>query len=189
MPFIFTGKQNDVAYCSLNSFGEFVLTMADWLIKTTVSPATKEQRDLLFQKMKAAGYELDSDKKKLVKLDGSDSSNDLPNQSNGVCHLANEGSGEDKKVDLEKEMHAFATLELEPLKIYDADAGISITMHQLYRCAEHFFKVGMYANNPVTAADRGIADEIIFALNALGKEKMICYDKEIEWIRNKVKKG
>lgn len=55
--------------------------------------------------------------------------------------------------------------------------------------AKHFFELGMRVNNPITASDRGIVDEIIFALNALGKEKMICYDKEIEWLRNKVKKG
>jgi hypothetical protein len=40
----------------------------------------------------------------------------------------------------------------------------------------------------MSAADRGIVDEIIFALNALSEEKMISYDKEIEWLRNKVKK-
>lgn len=34
----------------------------------------------------------------------------------------------------------------------------------------------------MSAADRGIIDEIIFALNTLGKEKMISYDKEIEWL-------
>ena len=34
----------------------------------------------------------------------------------------------------------------------------------------------------MSAGDRGIIDEIIFALNTLGKEKMISYDKEIEWL-------
>ena len=34
----------------------------------------------------------------------------------------------------------------------------------------------------MSAADRGIVDEIIFALNTLGSEKMISYDKEIEWL-------
>ena len=33
------------------------------------TPATKEQRDFLFQKMKDAGYEWDEDKKELKKLD------------------------------------------------------------------------------------------------------------------------
>ena len=34
----------------------------------------------------------------------------------------------------------------------------------------------------MSAADRGIVDEIILALNTLGKEKLISYDKEIEWL-------
>lgn len=36
--------------------------------KTAFHPATKEQRDLLFQKMKEEGYEWDADKKELKKL-------------------------------------------------------------------------------------------------------------------------
>lgn len=34
----------------------------------------------------------------------------------------------------------------------------------------------------MSAADRGIVDEIILALNTLGEEKMISYHKEIEWL-------
>lgn len=34
----------------------------------------------------------------------------------------------------------------------------------------------------MSAADRGIIDEIIFALKTLGDEKMISYTKEIEWL-------
>ena len=34
----------------------------------------------------------------------------------------------------------------------------------------------------MSAGDRGIIDEIILALNTLGEEKMISYDKEIEWL-------
>ena len=34
----------------------------------------------------------------------------------------------------------------------------------------------------MSSADRGVIDEIIFALNTLGKEKCISYDKEIKWL-------
>ena len=34
----------------------------------------------------------------------------------------------------------------------------------------------------MSAADRGIVDEILLALNTLGEEKKISYDKEIEWL-------
>ena len=50
---------------------------------------------------------------------------------------------ETKEVDLEKEMQAFAKMELEPLEIHDDNIGISITMSQLYSCARHFFKLGL----------------------------------------------
>lgn len=52
-------------------------------------------------------------------------------------------SNEQPEVDLEKEIHAYAMLELEPLKIYDANVGITITMHQLYQCAKHFYSLGL----------------------------------------------
>ena len=39
-----------------------------WEEKDSCYPATKEQRDLLFQKMKEAGYEWNKDKKELIKL-------------------------------------------------------------------------------------------------------------------------
>lgn len=35
----------------------------------------------------------------------------------------------------------------------------------------------------MSAADRGVVDEIIFALNTLGNEKCISYDKEINWLK------
>lgn len=40
----------------------------------------------------------------------------------------------------------------------------------------------------MSAADRGIIDEIIFALKTFGEEKMISYDKEIEWL-NQLRKS
>ena len=36
--------------------------------KTAFQPATKEQSDLLFQKMREAGYEWDTEKKELKKI-------------------------------------------------------------------------------------------------------------------------
>ena len=42
-------------------------------------------------------------------------------------------------------------------------------------------------NSQLSVTDRGIIDEIIFALNSLSKEKMISYHKEIEFL-NKIRK-
>lgn len=60
-----------IGYCGINHIG-FTSQLSGLGFGDTVNctyyPATKEQRDLLFQKMKEAGYEWDADKKELKKL-------------------------------------------------------------------------------------------------------------------------
>lgn len=58
-------------YCGINSDGMFNVNDEDecWCLACDCVPATKEQRDLLFQKMKEAGYEWDADKKELEKIE------------------------------------------------------------------------------------------------------------------------
>jgi len=66
-------KDNIVAHCSYNThskhfgFSSNYDTQFDCIFNFT--PATKEQRDLLFQKMKEAGYEWDAEKKELKKIE------------------------------------------------------------------------------------------------------------------------
>ena len=73
-PFIFTGEfdvrdDNPTAYCGINSSDKFITGMGShWTFKNGIKPATKEQQDLLFAKMKEAGYEWDADKKELKKI-------------------------------------------------------------------------------------------------------------------------
>ena len=58
------------AYCGINSMGRF--DNCDGIYPWTyeeITPATKEQRDLLFQKMKEAGYEWDTEKRELKKIE------------------------------------------------------------------------------------------------------------------------
>ena len=55
--------------------------------------------------------------------------------------------------------------------------------------AKHFFELGMAVSNPVTAADRGTAEEIIINLKRIEKDYHIDLTKEMEWLRNKVKTG
>lgn len=54
-------------YCSCNNFYEI-----GGINPIVYKPATKKQRDLLFQKMKEAGYEWDVDKKELKKIEQKD---------------------------------------------------------------------------------------------------------------------
>lgn len=55
--------------------------------------------------------------------------------------------------------------------------------------AKHFFELGLKASNPITATDRGTAEEIIINLKRVEKDYRINLTREIEWLRNKVKKG
>ena len=48
---------------------------------------------------------------------------------------------------------------------------------------------GEYVSNPVTAADRGTAEEVIINLKRVEQDYRIDLTKEIEWARNQVKKG
>ena len=80
--FIFSGLDNwkfdadgdravATGYCCLDITAdkmEFGIQGPDCIEVNTIKPATKEQRDLLFQKMKEAGYEWDKEKKELKKI-------------------------------------------------------------------------------------------------------------------------
>jgi len=68
------GSFNDSSYCFLHCRYDdeyFFADFEDGNIMTSydVIPATKEQRDLLFAKMKEAGYEWDAEKKELKKIE------------------------------------------------------------------------------------------------------------------------
>ena len=58
------------AYCGIKPNGNFETGKDNWCFCGTlhIHPATKEQRELLFQKIEEAGYKWDADKRKLIKL-------------------------------------------------------------------------------------------------------------------------
>lgn len=58
------------AYCGIKPNGNFELGKEHWCFCGTLymRPATSEERDLLFAKMREAGYEWDADKKELKKI-------------------------------------------------------------------------------------------------------------------------
>ena len=76
LPFIFkkidTNKYS-YAYCGISVDDGFKIESdgksGEWTWMQDIKPATKEQRDLLFQKMKEAGYEWDAEKKKLKEIE------------------------------------------------------------------------------------------------------------------------
>jgi len=80
---IFTMK----IHCSINNKGQFIHNHEAYYNRCDVSlyPATKEQCDLFFQKMKEAGYEWDSEKKELKKIDTYCQENCKGFQETGRC--------------------------------------------------------------------------------------------------------
>lgn len=65
------GKATLDSYCYLSVQYEFCINehkTGSWLYKDGIKPATKEQRDFFFAKMKKAGYEWDAENKELIGL-------------------------------------------------------------------------------------------------------------------------
>lgn len=71
-PFIYKGLCDNLidSYCGILKGNKFHVAdkRCSWTVNSDIRPATKEQRDLLFQKMKEAGYEFDFEKKELKML-------------------------------------------------------------------------------------------------------------------------
>jgi len=74
-PFLFKGfadecSEHPVAYCGIDTTNAFYIPTSNshWTYNICLL-ATKEQRDLLFTKMKEAGYEWDAEKKELKKIE------------------------------------------------------------------------------------------------------------------------
>lgn len=74
-PFIYNGNRESFflgTYCGVSTADRFIVTTekCSWTENVDIQPATKEQRDLLFQKMREAGYEWDAEKKELKQMKG-----------------------------------------------------------------------------------------------------------------------
>ena len=65
--------------------------------------------------------------------------------------------------------------------------GLNTTPRIAKTIAKHFFELGLSASNPVTASDRGTAEEIIINLKKVEQDYHVNLTKEMKWIRNQVK--
>jgi hypothetical protein len=92
-----------------------------------------------------------------------------------------------KEVDLDKEIKE----EYLKYRHYGGRDNMLVILNepQFNEIAKHFFELGLKASNPITAADRGTAEEIIISLKRVEEDYGINLTREIEWLRNKVKKG
>lgn len=64
-----------------------------------------------------------------------------------------------------------------------------IMTHYIDKSALVAFELGLRVNNPITAADRGMAEEIINNLKRVEQDYHIDLTKYMEWLRNKTQKG
>ncbi len=108
---------------------------------------------------------------------------------------------EAKEVDFEKEIEKYAyslphsatgaTIYVSDIKSPIArEFGVKHDWSYEYveQIAEHFFELGLSVNSPITASDRGMAEEIIVNLKRVENDYHINLTREMEWLRNQVKK-
>ena len=67
-PFIYSSHKYGKNYCYIDDCGQFRANFNLVFEGNCVCPATKQERDLLFSKMREVGYEWDADKKELHKI-------------------------------------------------------------------------------------------------------------------------
>ena len=97
-----------------------------------------------------------------------------------------------KEVDVEKEINKYISDNFfgsETIGFFSNRTKEEPNDGDIALVAKHFFELGLSVNNPVTAADRGTAEEIIINLKRVEQDYRIDLTKEIEWARNQVKKG
>lgn len=92
-----------------------------------------------------------------------------------------------KEVDIDKEINEHAGYM--PQSEFYHDSEILENIEWAKNEFRYFFELGMCVNNPITAADRGMAEEIIINLKRVEQDYRINLTKEIEWIRNQAQKG
>ena len=95
-----------------------------------------------------------------------------------------------KEVDLDKELCDYfkgwePNYYSETEELLNND-GNQVDIDDVKEIAKHFFELGLKANNPVTSADRGTAEEIIINLKMIESDYKVCLTKEIEWVRKQV---
>ena len=174
-PFIFNGNLEGGigcpgAHCAINTLGKFQIPKypKHWTGHTT-TPATKEQRDFLFEKMKEAGYEWDSEKKELKKF-----------------HVIDEGKAEmdycfTKMMNNEKVSSAWSE---EDEKIYQSIIDDTVQENQLDNRQINWIKSLRLQNR--WKPSEAQMDSITCVVRKM--KESACYDSELISLFNDLKK-
>lgn len=88
-----------------------------------------------------------------------------------------------KEVDLDEYYHKF--LEKE----WFGNGCVRTVSEMMAFTAKHFFELGLVTSNPITAKDRGTAEEIITHLKRVENDYKIDLTREMKWLRSKIQKG
>ena len=147
-----------------NNFHNKEVSDTSLTTRNKICPATKEQRDLLFQKMKDAGYEWDAEKKELKKIEQTPT--DLP-------------KGEDYGID--GLYHAISILEKTLGKVdgYQSDDGILE-----HKCAINAVKE-LYEQKPAwSEEDETKINRIVACLENLNVADNDILLKDINWLKD-----
>lgn len=97
-----------------------------------------------------------------------------------------------KDVDLEKEINKYISDNFfgsQTMGFFSNRTKEEPNDQDIALCAKHFYELGLKVSNPITATDRGTAEEIIISLKRVEEDYCLDLTREIEWLRNKVKKG
>ena len=164
---------NNILYCYYDDENGFAIN-TPIALECLLYPATKEQRDLLFSKMKEAGYKWDAEKKELKKIEQKPVE-DINGEDYGIDGL----------------WHAIRILEqtLGAVEGYQSDDGILE-----HECAISAVKK-LYEQNPAwSEEDDKILDSIIEDVRYIGdfpdyptKEESELYDEclaKAEWLKS-----
>ena len=138
-PFIYKKHDKDYVYfyCGINLAGEFIEAngIDTWNNNNKVYPATQEQRDLLFQKMKESGYEWDAEKKELKKIDEIEelfrnSDVEVDSNEDGLIAATIKYKNEQKPAWSEEDNNCLSTIIAE----FSKCAGKSVSKDEWMRC-------------------------------------------------------
>ena len=199
-PFIYKVRndyEQAAAYCGLNIYGKFfvcdtkdcVITLSNYI------PATKEQRDTLFAKMKEAGYKWDAENKELKKIEQNFAPMSLDEAikhceekscGNNACALEHKQLKEwlielkelkEQKPWREKDEKNKELNKIEDEEYNGEDYGIDGLWHAKNILEETLGKVDGYQT------DDGILEHkcAIAAVNKLYKQKPAEWSEEDEW--------
>ena len=143
-PFIFKKtkyqSKHCYAFCGIGQDGNFAVNPYNWYGKedssevwtwgSNLKPATKEQRNLLFQKMREAGYEWDAEKKELKKINSYCQENCKGFQETGKCFADGEckvkREAKQKSTEWSEEDEAYRRLLVDIMDVEHRDGIFSI---------------------------------------------------------------